>query len=403
MGDGDLDIVAVVVVQEHLGQHAPAGGGGGVVVVAEEVHLDDLLAVCVVVPVQLVAVAVLIGGVAGADLLAVDIDGQAGVAAEKVVVGVAADHVVQLALFHRGGVGAVGGFREGADLAAAQAPADGGAAELIGIALALLQVLEVILAELLDVILVGGLVAIVVLLVVGDLFGRAGDDHGAAVRGSDGGGAAAGVGHHVGLQGLEGHLGGVLPVEGVGQHDAGGGDAGVQGVGGHIDGPVGAHVALRGGVVAQSHQAHLGKGQAGQLALGVEGAVAGAGQNALLGAVADVASQPAVGRYVAEHHGVGGQLVRIIPQEHAADNGCSLLAGQDAAGVKRAAVCAFKDTQRRHDPDGFLAGDFTGIREIGGARSACPDNHHAHEHGGRQKQAESPFEVSHSDLPPSRF
>ena len=215
--------------------------------------------------------------------------------------------------------------------------------------------------------------------------------------------AAAGVGHHVSLQGLEGHLGGVLARDQIGQHQAGGADARVHGVGGHVDGPVGAHIALRVGVVAQGHQTHLGKGQAGQLALGIKGAISGAGQDALLSTVADIAGGPAVGGHVAEHHRVGGQLLGILAQEHAADNGRSLLTGQCAVRIEGTAVGTLEHTEGRHDLGRLDVGDFIRIGEITGAHSTSPHNHHADEHGGCQKQAESPFEVSHLDFPPSKI
>ena len=119
--------------------------------------------------------------------------------------------------------------------------------------------------------------------------------------------------------------------------------------------------------------------QAGQLALGIKGAVAGAGQDALLRAVADVAGGPAVGGHVAEHHGVGGQALGIVAQEHAADDGRSLLTGQSTGGVKGTAVGALKDTEGGHHANRFGVGDFIGIGEIT-ARSAGADNHHANDH-----------------------
>ena len=368
LGDGDV----VVVVHEDLGQDAAAGAlgvGGGA---ADNVVIQ----------------------VGAAHGVAVDHHGQVGVAVADGVVGVAAHRVIDVAHVGAGGEAGFGGLGEGADLGAVVPPGDRGTAEGILTAAVLGQVGEVVLAELLHLVPVIGDGAVVIAAVIGDLGGGAGDHHGGAVGGGHVGAAAAGVGHHVGLQGLESHLGGVLTGDRVGQDQAGHGDACVGGVGGHVDGPVGAHIALGVGVVAQSHQAHLGEGQAGQLALGIKGAVAGAGQDALLRAVADVAGGPAVGGHVAEHHGVGGQALGIVAQEHAADDGRSLLTGQSTGGVKGTAVGALKDTEGGHHANRFGVGDFIGIGEIT-ARSAGADNHHANDHDDCQKQAESPLEVTH--------
>ena len=390
-GDGH---VVVIVVHKDLGEHAVAGALITDQIAGAVPHAGGVVAVAGDEVAQVV--------IRSVHFLAVHIYVQIGGTVVQITVDRAAHRIIELAGLGGGGEGGVGGLGEGADLGAAVQPGHGGALEAVLAGLVLGQIREVVLAELLHLVAVRR-ATVVVVLVGGDGVGGAGDDHGAAVGSGDGGGAAAGVGHHVGLQGLEGHLGGVLTGDHVGQHQAGGADARVHGVGGHVDGPVGAHIALGVGIVAQGHQAHLGEGQAGQLALGIEGAVAGAGQDALLGTVADVAGRPAVGGHVAEHHGVGGQLLGVLAQEHAADDRRGLLTGQGAVGIEGAAVGALEYTEGRHDLGRLDVGDFIRIGEITGTRSAGPDNHHANQHGGRQKQAESPFEVSHLGFPPSKI
>ena len=240
--------------------------------------------------------------------------------------------------------------------------------------------------------------AVVVGLAVGDLHRGGGAHNNLSAVGSVDSGALVGVVHHVGGQGLERHLGGLLTGHGVGQHDALGGDARVHRVGGHVDGPVVAHIVSNLRVIAQGHQHHLRKGQAGQLALGVKVAVAGARQDALLHAVADVARRPAVGRHVLEGGGVGAQLIGVLlAQQHDSHDLGGLLTGQDAGGVEGALVGALEYTDGGHHINRLSVGDFSRVVEIT-AHSAGGDDHHAHNQGHGHYQAESPLEVSHLDF-----
>ena len=260
------------------------------------------------------------------------------------------------------------------------------------------QVREVLLAELLHLVLVALHGAVIIGRAVGDLHGGGSTHDNLHAVGADDSGALVGVVHSVGGQGLERHLGGLLTGHGVGQHDALGGDARVHRVGGHVDGPVVAHIVGNLRVIAQGHQHHLRKGQAGQLALGVEVAVAGARQDALLHAVADVARGPAVGGHVLEGGGVGGQLAGVLlAQEHDSHDLGGLLTGQDAGGVEGALVGALEHAERGHDFRGLGVSDLVAVDEIT-ARSGGADDHHTDEHDSGQNQAESPLEVSHLDF-----
>ena len=362
----------VVVVHKHLGQDALGSALGVVGFVVHKV----------------------VGHVRAADRIAIHVNRKiSGLRSGDIVVDGAANHVIQIALVHSGSKGSVSLSRISADDVVLQLPLAGGAGKVV-LTVDLFQICEVTLTELLGIVVaVAGIVAVG----LGDRFsGSVAHDDGGAVRLLDSG-AAAGVAHHVGLQGLVGHLGSLLTGHGIGHDYTGHGDTGIHGIGGHIDGPVVAHILLDSGIIAQGHQQHLGKRQSGQLTLGIEGAVACARQNILLGAVADVAGRPAVGSHIAEHSGVSGQVLGIVAQEHAADDGRSLLTGQNAGRIKGALVGALEHAERGHDFRGLGVSDLVAVDEIT-ARSGGADDHHTDEHDSGQNQAESPLEVSHLDF-----
>ena len=362
----------VVVVHKHLGQDALGSALGVVGFVVHKV----------------------VGHVRAADRIAIHVNRKiSGLRSGDIVVDGAANHVIQIALVHSGSKGSVSLSRISADDVVLQLPLAGGAGKVV-LTVDLFQICEVTLTELLGIVVaVAGIVAVG----LGDRFsGSVAHDDGGAVRLLDSG-AAAGVAHHVGLQGLVGHLGSLLTGHGIGHDYTGHGDTGIHGIGGHIDGPVVAHILLDSGIIAQGHQQHLGKRQSGQLTIGIEGAVACARQNILLGAVADVAGRPAVGSHIAEHSGVSGQVLGIVAQEHAADDGRSLLTGQNAGRIKGALVGALEHAERGHDFRGLGVSDLVAVDEIT-ARSGGADDHHTDEHDSGQNQAESPLEVSHLDF-----
>ena len=389
---GDLDVGLLVLFHavsvDHLGNltHIGVDNHEGHVVIAVHKSLDQN---AVAAGLQLGVVALLHGEVGGG-LTVHNHVGLGGLAQAQVGVdGLGLDFL---------GVGGIGGGSIGADLLGAVLPLLGGTAEVIAAIIVHRQIGEILLAELLHLVTVGGNGAVVVGLAVGDLHRGGGAHNNLSAVGSVDGGALVGVVHHVGGQGLERHLGGLLTGHGVGQHDALGGDARVHRVGGHVDGPVVAHIVGNLRVIAQGHQHHLRKGQAGQLALGVEVAVAGARQDALLHAVADVARGPAVGGHVLEGGRVGGQLAGVLlAQQHDSHDLGRLLTGQDAGGVEGALVGALEHTDGGHHINRLSVGDFSRVVEIT-AHSAGGDDHHAHNQGHGHYQAESPLEVSHLDF-----
>ena len=177
---------------------------------------------------------------------------------------------------------------------------------------------------------------------------------------------------------------------------------GGQGVG--VDRPVGALQALGLGIVASGHQQHLGGLNSGHAGAGVEGAVAAAGDDAGGVAVIDVTLRPVAGDVGQPGGAVLVQGAVVSPLIH--DDGDHLrhLCAVHALARRIGTIgLALDDAQRREHGNRILVHDLSAVGEIGVARSAGADNHHADNHDDCQKQAESPFEVSHSDFPPSKF
>ena len=209
---------------------------------------------------------------------------------------------------------------------------------------------------------------------------------------------APGADHQSGLDGVVGHLGGVVAGDGlrhahVAQLVI---QAGLVGVAVGVGLPVVAHQAEHIGVVADGGQEHLGGLAGGQGAAGIEVAGAVAVDDAHAGAVLDVRLGPVV-----INVGVGGDHLGADVGLHAAvhhegDDLGHLGTGQGASGVVVAAVfLTVDDIQCHHGVDGLSVLDLIRVGEIGGARSAGGDDHHADQHGGGHYQTESPLEVSH--------
>ena len=208
-----------------------------------------------------------------------------------------------------------------------------------------------------------------------------------------------GVLHHVGVQSVVDHLGGVVAAQ-AGVHT----DVQVViqallvGPDIHAHGPVGAGEALDLGLVAQSHQQHLGGLGAGHGAVGVKGAVALAGHDAQLGAVLDVAGSP-VAHGVGVAVGDGGAQAGVLAAvQHDADHLGHLGTGHDAGGIVSTVILAVDDAQLDEHLNGLFVDDLVLIGEVVIARSAGADDHHGQNHDHGQSQAESPLEVSHLEF-----
>mgnify|MGYP000445871059 CR=1 FL=1 len=186
----------------------------------------------------------------------------------------------------------------GTDLGGLEVPLVSGTLESIGGRGAELEVGVELLAQLDDTILgaiVGGILtdvpnAVVLADDIGGL-GAAEVDHSAVDRD---GGTLGGILDHGGLEGVEHHLSGLLTGQRSRQGDLFHAFVQIrvaQGQFGGVDGPAVAHQVLDLGVIAQSHQQHLGKLGAQHGSSGVETAVAVASQNAFVGAVSKLMTE----------------------------------------------------------------------------------------------------------------
>ena len=210
---------------------------------------------------------------------------------------------------------------------------------------------------------------------------------------------------HLHVQGVVDQQSRVVTVQGLSHvlgETAEDAQAGGQGVG--VDRPVGALQALGLGIVASGHQQHLGGLHGGHAGAGVKLAVAAAGDDAGGVAVVDVTLRPVAGDVGQPGGAVLVQGAVVSPLVH--DDGDHLrhLRAVHALARRIGTIgLALDDAQRGEHGNRILVHDFALVGEIGVARSAGADNHHADNHDDCQKQAESPFEVSHSDFPPSKF
>ena len=146
--------------------------------------------------------------------------------------------------------------------------------------------------------------------------------------------------------------------------------------------------------VAQSAH-HHGRGfHGGDGGGGIVDAVAAAGHDAVGGSSADPASGPVIhAAYVGK--GTGGGIVVVIQVEQLAHNDSHLGAAHGVAGTEVAVLVADHYADRLHNLDGL---DVVILGNIGVARSAGTNHHHAQEHDRSQSQAEGPLQVSHSDF-----
>ena len=212
------------------------------------------------------------------------------------------------------------------------------------------------------------------------------DDHFHTV---DGGGDLLLIVDHGGLQGVEGIQGGLLTGDEVNavellNHALVQADA--DGLLGNVDGPVAAGVALVLGVIAQSAQQHLHEGIAGQGASGTERAVGITGDDALLGAVGDVA-----GEHVAHGHVLVGSGVRTQlsggggAKDQVADDLGSSATGQGVARLEGAVFVTVDNSHFGDHGDGFVISDVGVILELLGA-GADSDQRHGHHQSQNQRK-----------------
>ena len=166
---------------------------------------------------------------------------------------------------------------------------------------------------------------------------------------------------------------------------------------GGLDGPGSTGQTLNLGVVADSHQQHLGGLIAGNRGSGVEGAVATAGNDAQAVAVVDVALGPAVVNVSQASLEVGVQIIDVSTLVQDGGNHLSHLGTGHIilGGIIRPIFLAVDHAQNGEHGNGVLVDDLVLIGEVVNTRSTGADYHHAHQHESSQNQTESPLEVSH--------
>ena len=365
-----------IVVHEHLGQNAVAGAAQTLVVVPVDVLLLEPTARN--------------GG--GSILLvhAVDDHGQVigvhGVAGQQVVQHIAG-HLDGVLLEHLRIV------HVGADLSGLVLPGVSGTAEHVGgsgqlqvAVVQLLAQLDIVLIVLAD---VGGahIDAVVLLVGVGDsgVLGHIADDHVTDLSAN-----GTGEGHHVGLQAVQhqlsdlvtGQSGLSVGVDAIKQLDVGsltdGGDL-----------PVIAEVVLVLEVTQSLHD-HQGSLSSGHVAGTVVQAVASTGGHALSVASSHVGSGPR--GHVGE--GVGATIVIVVQIQQVGHDDSDLVTGNVSVGIEVTLLVAGHDADSLQDFNGF---HIVGSLDVRVARAGA-DNHHTNGHDGSQSQAQSPFQVSHSEF-----
>ena len=308
-----------------------------------------------------------------------------GFGAAVIHVAGAGDHLADVhivVLHHISGVSLVG---IGAHIVAIIDPLAGGMAEDVG-GILLLQVLEILLAELHQAVAVA--LAIDVAVGVGIVFHVLAGGSGVDGDVAHNDGVLLVILDHGGLQHVEGVQGGLLTGHSLGAHELVVAIVQTDATGllDDADLPVGAGVALDGAVIAQSAQQHLHERVAAQGAGGTEGAVSVAADDTLLRAVGDVAREGVgYGNILkgsgacAERGGGGGA------QDQVADDLGGSATGQDIIGTEVAVGITVDNTQGRDHIHSFFVGDLAVVREVLGAR-ADSDQRHGHHQSKHQRK-----------------
>ena len=308
-----------------------------------------------------------------------------GFGAAVIHVAGAGDHLADVhivVLHHISGVSLVG---IGAHIVAIIDPLAGGTAEDVGVVL-LLQVLEILLAELHQAVAVA--LAIDVAVGVGIVFHVLAGGSGVDGDVAHNDGVLLVILDHGGLQHVEGVQGGLLTGHSLGAHELV--VAVVQtdaaGLLDDADLPVGAGVALDGAVIAQSAQQHLHERVAAQGAGGTEGAVSIAADDTLLRAVGDVAREGVGHGNILEGGGAGRQSrCSGGAQDQVADDLGGRATGQDIIGTEVAVGITVDNTQGRDHIHSFFVGDLAVVREVLGA-GADGDQRHGHHQSKHQRK-----------------
>ena len=298
--------------------------------------------------------------------------------------GTQAQILVDVAVLDLLGVGSVGGVGVSTNFLSLQLPHVSGTSEVIGTSLDG-QVVEVLLSELHDAVLVEDLT--IGVAVVDHLLGLgASDDNSGAVGGNGGLGIIL---DHVSGHGVQSVQASLLTGDSLNAVEVAHQiivQADVQSALGNVDGPVSAGVLLDLGVIAQGAQQHLHEGIAGQGVGGTESTVGITGDDALLLAVSDVASEGVVGRNVLVRSGVSNQSgCGGGAKDQVADDLGGSATGQGGAGTEVTFGIAVDDLRGGHHVNSFFVGDGAVIGEVLGT-GADSDQRHGHHQSQYQRK-----------------
>ena len=183
------------------------------------------------------------------------------------------------------------------------------------------------------------------------------------------------------------HLSGVVTAQVGGRIDAQ--NAGIQLVGGGV---VGLHVDVGGPVSTGELEDGAVVAQSGDDAVGLEGAVAPAVDDAQVGAVLNVLLSPVATDVAELGGGLGAQNGIDAAVQGDGDHLGHLGTSDGGLGVEAAIIFTVDDVQRGHGVDGFGVDNVLAVSEV---HSGGADGHHANEHDAGQSQAEDPLEVLH--------
>ena len=164
----------------------------------------------------------------------------------------------------------------------------------------------------------------------------------------------------------------------------------------NIDSPARTDELLDYCVIAESYEKHLCKLVAGDIAFGVEGAVAVTGNDALLNAVGNAAGRPAVCCNIGEGgFGSGKIICGYLSDGQIADDLCCLLTGELTLGLKFAAY-AIEHADGGHNIGCLFVAYFIVVRVGSAGNTEHTENHDENKHK-RQCLTES-FHVRNSSL-----
>ena len=360
--DSDVDLF-VVGILEDLSQNAGVGAANGLLVVLVDAGL-----------VEDVGIDLAVGDTVDGDIEVIILNN--GLAQQVVQIG--AGNLNTLVLLNQQVVADIS-----ADFLLVVGPSGDGTLKVVGLILGG-QLVEILLGELDLAVLLNVAVGSVVAGPRQILSGLVGGD--IAIIDNDG---LSGVLNHGGLQGVEGIQAGLFTSDSLDTVEIALQvlvQADVDGLLGDVDGPVGASVALVGGLIAQSTQQHLHKSIAGQGVGGTESAVSVTGDDAGLLAVSNVASKGVVGRNVLVRSSISHQGgCSGGAKDQVADDLGSSATGQGGGGIEGTVGITVDDLHGGHHGNSFVISNLAVVGEVLGT-SRDGDQRHGHHQSQYQRK-----------------